>query len=159
MSSSDDLTSYAKLGSTSLAHPLSLELVDIRRSSENGNSHDMVSTASLLPDEFDQLPRANIEAEKAPRKRLPGRLLSTIKTWWLEVVAILVSIASLTSIAGILHVYQNKPLSSRPYHYQPYSVVSQLTTVARSAMMLTVASCISQSFWIHITMQRWAQFQ
>lgn len=150
MSSSRDLASYADLHPKSLTHSSSLELVNIRRSSENGNSYDMISMASLIPGEFDQPPQANVEAEKAPKKRLPGRLSSTIKAWWLEIVAILVSIASLTSIAGILHVDQNKPLSSWPYHYQPNSVVSQLTTVARSTMMLAVASCISQSFWLHI---------
>lgn len=150
MSTSHDLTSYAKSGSISVAHASSLELVNVRRSSGNGNSHDGISTASLLPDELDQPPLAEVEAAKPRRKRLPVRLSSTIKAWWLEVVAIWVSIASLASIAGILHIYQNKPLSSWHYHYQPNSVVSQLTTVARSAMMLAVASCISQSFWLHI---------
>lgn len=65
-------------------------------------------------------------------------------------MAICLSIASLLSTAGVLFTYQDQPLSSWKFHYLPNTVVSQLITISRSALMLSTASCVSQLFWLHI---------
>ncbi|CAD0082676.1 unnamed protein product [Aureobasidium vineae] len=62
----------------------------------------------------------------------------------------MLSIASLLSAAGVLFTYQNQPLSSWHFHYLPNTVVSQLTTISRSALMFSTASCVSQLSWLHI---------
>ena len=75
---------------------------------------------------------------------------NTLGCWWQEMLAITVSIASLISTAGVLLAYQNQPLSSWDFRYLPNSVVSQLMTVSRSALMFSTASCIGQLSWLHI---------
>ncbi|KAG9526836.1 hypothetical protein KCV07_g325, partial [Aureobasidium melanogenum] len=72
------------------------------------------------------------------------------RSWWREILAIMLSIASLLSTAGVLFAYQNQPLSSWKFRYLPNTVVSQLITISRSALMLSTASCVSQIFWLHI---------
>jgi hypothetical protein len=75
---------------------------------------------------------------------------NTLRSWWREIVAISVSVASLIATAGVLLTYQNQPLSSWNFHYSPNSVVSQFMTVLRSALMFSTASCIGQLAWLHI---------
>jgi hypothetical protein len=75
---------------------------------------------------------------------------NTLGSWWQEMLAISVSVAALVSTAGVLLAYQNQPLSSWTFRYLPNSVVSQLMTVSRSALMFSTASCIGQLAWLHI---------
>ncbi|KAH0381996.1 hypothetical protein KCU92_g6597, partial [Aureobasidium melanogenum] len=82
-----------------------------------------------------------------PAKSAPDNF---IRSWWREILAIMLSIASLLSTAGVLFAYQNQPLSSWKFRYLPNTVVSQLITISRSALMLSTASCVSQLSWLHI---------
>lgn len=72
------------------------------------------------------------------------------RSWWLEILSIVLSIGSLASVAGVLLAYEDQPLSTWTFRYLPNSVVSQLMTVARSTLMLSTASCISQSCWLYM---------
>lgn len=49
---------------------------------------------------------------------------SIIRSWWREILAIVLSIASLLSTAGVLLAYQDEPLSSWQFRYLPNIVVS-----------------------------------
>lgn len=91
-----------------------------------------------------QLEQATVDgpAESAPD--------SFIRSWWREILAICLSIASLLSTAGVLFVYHDQPRSSWQFRYLPNTVVSQLITISRSALMLSTASCVSQLSWLHI---------
>ncbi|KAG9759986.1 hypothetical protein KCU73_g3111, partial [Aureobasidium melanogenum] len=75
---------------------------------------------------------------------------SVIRSWWREILAIMLSIASLLSAVGVLLAYEDQPLSSWEFRYLPNTVVSQLTTICRSALMFSTASCVSQLSWLHI---------
>ncbi|KAH0368178.1 hypothetical protein KCU65_g4232, partial [Aureobasidium melanogenum] len=75
---------------------------------------------------------------------------STLGSWWREIVAMIISIASLVSIAAVLLVYQKRPLSDWQFRYLPNAVVSQLVTISRSALMFSTASSVSQSIWVHV---------
>lgn len=75
---------------------------------------------------------------------------NTLRSWWQELLAISLSVAAIISTAVVLLAYQNQPLSSWTFRYLPNSVVSQLMTVSRSALMFSTASCISQLSWLHI---------
>jgi hypothetical protein len=79
----------------------------------------------------------------------PQSIQSIIRSWWRELLAISISIASLIATVGVLLTYQHQPLSSWHFHYLPNSVVSQLTTITRSALMFSTASCVSQLSWLH----------
>jgi hypothetical protein len=60
----------------------------------------------------------------------------------------IISICSLLSVAVVLYKWQGQPLSSWKLRYLPNSVISQLMTIARSTLMLSTASCISQACWL-----------
>ena len=82
--------------------------------------------------------------ESTPRPKSNNGL----KAWWLEIVSMSISIGSLVSIAVVLSGWQDRPLSSWRFRYLPNSVISQLMTITRSTLMLSTASCISQSCWL-----------
>ncbi|KAG9610557.1 hypothetical protein KCU77_g2609, partial [Aureobasidium melanogenum] len=91
-----------------------------------------------------ELEQANIDAPGNPVTE------SVIRSWWREILAIMLSIASLLSTVGVLLAYEDQPLSSWEFRYLPNTVVSQLTTISRSALMFSTASCVSQLSWLHI---------
>ncbi|THZ01936.1 hypothetical protein D6C93_03351 [Aureobasidium pullulans] len=93
---------------------------------------------------------SSIGGEPDGLHQVPAGICSTVKSWWRELLAISISTAALVSTAGVLLAYQNKPLSSWHFRYLPNSVISQLMTVSRSALMFSTASCVSQLSWLHI---------
>ncbi|KAK4210783.1 hypothetical protein QBC37DRAFT_291761 [Rhypophila decipiens] len=70
--------------------------------------------------------------------------------WWWEIAAALLSITSMCLIIAILFNVRNRPLSSWPLAIQPNSAIAILTTGGKAAMMVTIASCISQLKWRHM---------
>ncbi|THW77143.1 hypothetical protein D6D19_02506 [Aureobasidium pullulans] len=93
---------------------------------------------------------SSIGGEPDGLHQVSAGICSTVKSWWRELLAISISTAALVSTAGVLLAYQNKPLSSWHLRYLPNSVISQLMTVSRSALMFSTASCVSQLSWLHI---------
>ncbi|KAK8005703.1 hypothetical protein PG990_011740 [Apiospora arundinis] len=65
--------------------------------------------------------------------------------WWWEILAPSCMIGLVVILANI----DNIPLSRWWLPIQPNSLIAVLTTLAKSSMMLTVASCISQLKWGH----------
>jgi hypothetical protein len=78
------------------------------------------------------------------------RYLVTASGWWKELVAMTLSVVCIASIAKVLLSIKDRPLSSWDFRYSPNSVISQLMTLSRSALMLSTASCIGQSTWHHL---------
>lgn len=78
---------------------------------------------------------------KGPRK------VSIVREWYTELPATGFSILCLGTVVGILFAIHDKPSSSWSLRISPASVISQLLTLSRSTMMLSTASCISQSIW------------
>lgn len=69
--------------------------------------------------------------------------------WWWEIGAALVSITSMTLILAVLGKADDMPIQDWTLPIQPNSLVAVLTTLGKSAMMIVVASCISQLKWRH----------
>jgi Protein of unknown function (DUF3176) len=55
----------------------------------------------------------------------------------------------LVLIVLILSIVNNKPLASWEYSIRPNSLIAVLTTIGKTAMMVIVASCVSQLKWSH----------
>jgi hypothetical protein len=83
--------------------------------------------------------------------------------WWLpEILALIVSVMCLASIVLVLRRVDGKPLSDWHSFVQdsvpgghamsiaPNSVISFLSTIAKSCLGLTATACISQVKWLHI---------
>ncbi|KAK6856418.1 hypothetical protein PG995_006605, partial [Apiospora arundinis] len=71
--------------------------------------------------------------------------------WWWEIMATILSIVCMAALVIILVNIDNVPLPHWWLPIQPNSLIAVLTTVAKSSMMLSVASCISQMKWGHFS--------
>jgi len=125
---------------------------------------DLTIVSTVNDPEFEressrQTSMALVETSRDPRKPIPKSILSIFRCWWREVVAMLISIAALVAICGILVSYQNQPLSAWRFQYLPNSIVSQLMTISRSALMFSTASTISQALWNHVRQEPRALIQ
>ena len=83
---------------------------------------------------------------KIPEK--PSKLRSRLSPWLWETCAILFSFACMVAIAAILISTNNKPLSHWRLPISPNALMSTFNTLAKSAMLLVLAECISQMKWI-----------
>lgn len=68
--------------------------------------------------------------------------------WVGETLAILLSITAFATVVGLLRVYDECKPPSWPYHLTLNFVVSTLATVAKSALLLAVASALGQLKWL-----------
>ncbi|KAI8632193.1 hypothetical protein F5Y19DRAFT_492070 [Xylariaceae sp. FL1651] len=69
--------------------------------------------------------------------------------WGWEFGSAIVSIASTVAIIVILSVENGKALSEWRFPIAPNSLVSVFSTIAKSALLVSVASCLSQLKWIY----------
>lgn len=82
--------------------------------------------------------------------QIPDRHHSCTKGWWLETAGLVVSIISQAAIAIVLGNIDGMVLSSWMLGLSPNTVVSTLSTVAKTAMLFTVSECIGQAKWLRI---------
>ncbi|KAK8071656.1 hypothetical protein PG996_005004 [Apiospora saccharicola] len=87
-------------------------------------------------------------------KPTPDRGGSWSVPWFLEVVAILFSVACMVGVIYILMYMKDQPLSKWPYDLNLNSTIAVLITALKSSLMLAVASCISQSKWLYFKKRR-----
>jgi hypothetical protein len=128
--------------------------------------HDPASSIALLSPQ-----PTSIEMKNAIPNPTDGAKSSTqykdARTWWSdwwlpEILALIISIVCLASIVLVLKRVDGRPLSDWDSFVQgsvpgghamsiaPNSVISFLSTVAKSCLGLTATACISQVKWLHI---------
>lgn len=73
--------------------------------------------------------------------------------WWWEIGAAVLSITSLVLLLVLLSQSNGRRLQSWNLPIQPNSLIAVLTTVAKTSMMVPVASCLSQLKWRHFISQ------
>ena len=69
--------------------------------------------------------------------------------WWWDIGAALLSVVSMCLIMAVLFIVANKPLDNWKQPIQPNSLIAVFTTIGHTAMMVPVASCVSQLKWHH----------
>jgi hypothetical protein len=122
---------------------------------------EIASTRDLDPDPITTCPESASSSFRYKEAR------SWWSDWWLpEILALVFSNACLASIVFILKRVDGKPLSdwhsfiqgSVPVRYAvsiaPNSVISFLSTIAKSCLGFTATACISQVKWLHIQNKR-----
>ena len=67
--------------------------------------------------------------------------------WWWEVYAVGLAVASIVAVVAVLISVQGKPLVDWKMPIQPNSLVAVFSTIAKSALLVPIASCISQLKW------------
>ena len=104
--------------------------------------------------------RSKSITSSSPNSGSPGlksrrRTCARFNDWWtLEIAAGVLSIACTVAVVVVLSKFDGKPLSAWHSPLQPNSVLSILTTVAKSSLLLPVAECISQAKWLHFQRPR-----
>jgi hypothetical protein len=79
----------------------------------------------------------------------PKVVRATSWWWWWEIGSSLLSMTSMCLILAILFAVNEKPLRHWKLAIQPNSLISVFTTVGKTAMMVSVTSCVSQLKWRH----------
>jgi hypothetical protein len=92
-------------------------------------------------------PLAGVESGSRPRR---SRLIEW--WWWWEIGASVLSVAAVGGIILVLTRVANRSVLSPetwPYPIQPNSIIAVFSTISKSAMLVSVASCIGQLKWRH----------
>lgn len=75
--------------------------------------------------------------------------------WWLfEILAALISIAAMLSLLAVLYSYNNTVVETLSPGITLNGVVAILSTICRTALMIPVASCLSQGKWLWFSPSR-----
>lgn len=97
---------------------------------------------------------AQHEPDKVTQTPGQGRAMKAFHWWWWwEIAAAILSITSMCLIIAVLSNVRDTKLADWPYEIQPSSVISVLTTISKTAMMVPIASCISQLKWRHMQLR------
>jgi hypothetical protein len=68
-------------------------------------------------------------------------------SWTWEIISIIFSMLCMAAIVGVLLVYHSRPAPTLPTGITLNALISLLATILKAAMLVSVASCISQSKW------------
>lgn len=74
--------------------------------------------------------------------------------WWWEVYATILAVASTAAVVAVLISVQDKPLADWKLPIQPNSLVAVFSTIAKSALLVPIAECISQLKWSYFESPR-----
>lgn len=91
----------------------------------------------------------SLKVDENPQKRSRGIWGRVNGWWWWEISAALLSIVAMMLLFFLLLRSDTRSLESWTLPIQPNSLISVFTTVAKTSMMVPVASCISQLKWRH----------
>jgi hypothetical protein len=69
--------------------------------------------------------------------------------WWWDIAAAVLCLTSMFMVIFVLVAMNNKPLDDWPLAIQPNSMIAVLTTIGKAAMLVPIASAISQLKWLH----------
>ncbi|USP76811.1 hypothetical protein yc1106_04085 [Curvularia clavata] len=124
------------------------------RQERNVSNHDHSTETLMTWNEanVDSAPgkeQINVQCREHEPKR--SRRLH-FRDWYWEIVAAVFSLACVIAIIVLLKTYQEKSLSRwRFYHdITLNTLVALLSTLSRTALIVPVASCISQLKWVHL---------
>ncbi|KAI0467630.1 hypothetical protein F4859DRAFT_525058 [Xylaria cf. heliscus] len=78
-----------------------------------------------------------------------SRVHFAIGDWYWQFGAAIVSVASTVVIVVILNIENGRALSGRHFLIAPNSLISIFSTIAKSSLLVSVASCLRQLKWIY----------
>ncbi|KAI1746972.1 hypothetical protein F4782DRAFT_552818 [Xylaria castorea] len=87
------------------------------------------------------------EASSSGSKREPPK--NSKWWWWWEIGGSLLSIISIGLIVPVLKMVDDKSLNTWSYSIRPNSLIAILTTISKSSMTVSTASCLGQLKWDH----------
>jgi hypothetical protein len=78
-------------------------------------------------------------------------MASTKWWWWWEIGSALLSVACVGAVTAVLRYIENKTIEEWGFSIAPNSLIAILTTISKAAMMVVIASCISQLKWSYFS--------
>lgn len=129
----------------------------------NGNhdstaSHQLTSAQDCSAEStYSAEKKSEVENEESgigEMKAVPGkdnyRFIRCFQDWWFwEVGGAMLSLLSMTAAVGVLLRIDQKSLTDWKFMVTPNTFISVCVTVAKTALLLPIAECISQLKWIH----------
>ena len=115
-------------------------------------SHVYPIPSALVPPAHVQSPAPGTQPLNLPNnattrhKRIPKVILWW---WWWEIGSAFLSTGCIIAIVIILFKIADKPLQDWSLPIQPNSLIAVLTTIGKTAMMVSVVSCLSQLKFRH----------
>lgn len=79
----------------------------------------------------------------------PAGWTGTLVAWWWEIGSAALAVLSMITILIVLTRVDNMALAQWLLPIQPNSLISIFTTIGKSALMVPIASCLSQLAWQH----------
>ena len=95
-----------------------------------------------------QIPTERHVLNEKPQKRTRGTF-ANMNGWWWEISSTVLSFVCMVLLLVLLLKSNNRPLESWKLPIQPSSLIAVFTTIAKTSMMVPVASCLSQLKWRH----------
>ncbi|KAL8294630.1 hypothetical protein RB597_007752 [Gaeumannomyces tritici] len=129
------------------ASPLGRLSTDLGASPLTPLHGDALSTEKLPP------PPASKPPAPAPTQPSHRRGPPKSSWWWWEIGACALSLVSTVLLFVLLALVEDMALESWPLPIQINSVIAVLTAVARTAMVVPLAACISQLKWGHFELR------
>jgi hypothetical protein len=129
-----------------MLHTSSIELAPLVAARTYPESQTtFASSAAILSDPEQDFARTRQPSRNSKSTSLITRII--LDTWIAETIACIFSTACITAIASILYVYDDKPIPRFPSGVTLNTIVSILSTSARSAIISTVSTCVGQLKW------------
>lgn len=126
---------------------------------EDTDSHDISQHSSVRKDnnfmKYDSVPLSEFDSHVSQPASL--RRKTSIFGWWkYELLAHFISIGSIVALALVARHYEGRPLAdiNLPSSLQLSSIIAALSTVTRVALLVPVASAISQDSWLWLSIKR-----
>lgn len=73
---------------------------------------------------------------------------SGIDSWSWEAATAILSLVSITALVCLLRYLQDRPQTSWTFRFTPNTVISLLSTIARSSILVAISSVIGQDKWL-----------
>jgi hypothetical protein len=117
---------------------------------EDRNNHDSDASSYLNTQSQERVTRGHLLGDVKPFHipKSSKRHLTLQQSWWpFEIIAAVVSALAMAALIGVLYRYDGRVVQDLPLSLTLNSVVAILATVSRTALMIPVASGISQWKW------------
>lgn len=131
----------------------------LRQEPDHDVTHHDVSAETLLhdrptwrPESMDDIPIKEQVAMKYLEDTPKRVKMFHLRDWVWEIAAAVFSLTCVVAIIVVLRTHQEKSLASWHFVYDITlnTLVALLSTLSRTALIVPVASCISQLKWIHL---------
>lgn len=140
---------------TNMEHSQTSALIGENVQSDVRNSMSKTPFVSIRHSSAEQDSREDRVNTKVKQLRQSPDIKTFFTAWWRwEILAMLLSITCEAAIIIILVTMDGKPLSRWTSKVSLNATISIFSTIAKSAMLVPVAECISQLKWSHLVKQR-----